>query len=257
MREWRMVQGAHSPAMHMALDEVITNKVAAGERPPTLRIWEWETPAVVIGRFQAVRDEVFMDMADKYGVRVVRRSTGGGAMFCEPGTVITYSLSLPESMANDDILASYRELEEWSITGLNDLGVNASHKPVNDIVNGEQKIGGSAQARRNRTVLHHTMLAYDLDIAKMLKVLKIGTEKISDKAIKSAEKRVSPIRTQVDRDREEVVEALVTSFAQGRDLDEDAVTAEEQELAEELVKEKYGTDDWLYRVDQEIEGFTA
>ncbi|MDY6766482.1 MAG: lipoate--protein ligase family protein, partial [Candidatus Nanohaloarchaea archaeon] len=198
-QEWRLVSGGYSPAMHMALDEVITDRVASGEAPPTLRIWEWEAPSVVIGRFQSVRDEVFEDMAEQENVNVVRRSTGGGAMFCEPGTVITYSLSLPEDhVETDDIVESYRELEEWSLTGLGELGANAEWKPINDIVNGEQKIGGSAQGRWDSTVLHHTMLAYDLDIETMLKVLKIGEEKISDKAIESAAKRVSPLSEQVD-----------------------------------------------------------
>lgn len=255
-REWRVTHSECSPAMHMALDEVITAKVAAGEAPPTLRFWEWERPAVVIGRFQAVRDEVFMDMAAQHDVEVVRRDTGGGAMFTEPQRVITYALSLPEQFVESgSIIGSYRELEEWSIAALNGIGANAEHKPVNDIVNGEQKIGGSAQARRSGAVLHHTMLAYDLDIEKMLQVLKIGKEKISDKAIASAAKRVSPITEQVDLDRREVMDAMMAQFAEGRQITEDDVTDEEREEARELVKRKYGTDDWLYNVDRNIEGF--
>lgn len=240
----------------MALDDVLTQRVAAGGRP-TLRFWEWERPAVVIGRFQAVRDEVFEDMADKNGVQVVRRDTGGGAMFTQPGRVITYSVSLPEQdVESDGITESYRELEDWSITALNEIGVDASHKPVNDIVHGEQKIGGSAQARRNNTVLHHTMMAYDMDIETMLKVLKIGKEKISDKAIQSAEKRVSPIATLVDTPREEVIERMIEQFAQGRSVSEDSLTQDELDRAAAIVQEKYGTDAWTYKVDREIEGIT-
>lgn len=254
-REWRIVHSEVSPAMHMALDEVITNRVA-GDARPTLRLWEWETPAVVIGRFQSVRDEVFEDMAENYGVQIVRRDTGGGAMFTEPQRVITYSLSLPEAaVESTDIVKSYRELENWSIAALNDLGVTAEHKPINDIVNGEQKIGGSAQARRSNTVLHHTMMAYDMDVAKMLKILRIGKEKISDKAIQSAEKRVSPISEQVDIPREEVIDAMIEQFAEGRSISEESVKQDELGTARQLVKEKYGTKDWTYKVDREIEDF--
>lgn len=251
--EWRIVHGEYTPAMHMALDEVITDRVASGESRPTLRFWEWTQPAVVIGRFQSVRDEVFMDMAEKQDVAVVRRSTGGGAMFTEPGKVVTYSLSLPEQqVASDDIVASYRELEQWSLAALNEVGVPAEHKPVNDIVNGGKKIGGSAQARRDGAVLHHTMMAYDLDIETMLQILRIGKEKISDKAIKSAEKRVSPIRDVVDIPRDEVIDAMIAAFAEGRSIDEDTVRQEEEQAARELVEEKYGAEDWLYTVDREI-----
>ncbi|MDY6765895.1 MAG: biotin/lipoate A/B protein ligase family protein [Candidatus Nanohaloarchaea archaeon] len=255
-REWRVVTGEFSPAMHMALDEVITDRVAAGEVRPTLRFWEWKDPSVVIGRFQAVRDEVFEDMAAQHGIDVVRRCSGGGAMFCEPGTVITYSLSLPEaSIATDDIVASYRELEQWTLDALQSVGAAAEWQPVNDIVNSGQKIGGSAQARWDGTVLHHTMLAYDLDLEKMLQVLKIGEEKISDKAIESAAKRVSPLSEQVDLPREEIVDAMVTRFAQHQSVRNGSITEEEVAAAQDLVREKYGTDEWLYRVDREIEGF--
>ncbi|MDY6761685.1 MAG: biotin/lipoate A/B protein ligase family protein [Candidatus Nanohaloarchaea archaeon] len=240
----------------MALDEVITDRVADGEARPTLRFWEWDASSVVIGRFQAVRDEVFEDMADRNGVDIVRRCSGGGAMFCEPGTVITYSLSLPgDAVDTEDIVQSYRELEGWTLDALQGIGATADWQPVNDIVNGEQKIGGSAQARWSDTVLHHTMLAYDLDIETMLQVLKIGEEKISDKAIESAAKRVSPLSDQVDLPREEVVESMVTQFAQDHSVSDGAVSEEERAAARDLVEEKYGTDEWLYRVDREIEGF--
>jgi len=252
-KEWRIVHGEYAPAMHMALDAAITGRVASDDARPTLRIWEWEQPAVVIGRFQSVRDEVFMDMAEQQDIQVVRRSTGGGAMFTEPERVITYSLSLPaDQVQSSDIVASYRELEQWSLAALNDLGLPAEHRPVNDIVNNGKKVGGSAQARRDGTVLHHTMLAYDLDIETMLQVLRIGDEKISDKAIQSAEKRVSPIRDVVDIPRDEVIDAMIAAFAAGRSIDEDRVHPGEEQAARELVEEKYGTDDWLYAVDREL-----
>jgi lipoate---protein ligase len=56
---WRLIDGEpQPPAMHMALDEVLTRRVGAGERPPTLRFWRWAAPAVVLERFQCVRNEV-------------------------------------------------------------------------------------------------------------------------------------------------------------------------------------------------------
>lgn len=252
-RQWRVVSGAFDPAMHMALDEVITDQVAAGEAPPTLRIWEWNRPAVVIGRFQAVRDEVNTEQAEQHGVAVVRRSTGGGAMFTQPQRVITYSLSLPATMIEtDDIAASYRELEDWSLQALNDLGIPAEHEPMNDIVHGHRKIGGSAQARRDGAVLHHTMLAYDIDLPTMLDVLRIWEEKVTDKAIESAAKRVAPLRTLNDIPRDTIMEQLLTSFAADRNVVEDTITAGERQAARELVAEKYGTEDWTYTVDRTL-----
>ncbi len=254
---WRIIRPtAADPEMHMALDEVITDRVASGEAPPTLRFWEWTQSSVVIGRFQSVRDEVNMSAADRHDVNVVRRSTGGGAMFTEPGDVITYSLSLPERhVDSDSITASYRELEDWSLTALNDLGVPAEHKPVNDIVYEHRKIGGSAQARWSGAVLHHTMMAYDMDIPKMLKVLRIGEEKLSDKAIESVEKRVGPIKTIQDVPRETVVNRMIDTFATDKSIHEGELTDGELKEARELAANKYDTLEWTERVDREIEAF--
>lgn len=76
-------EGPQPPALHMALDEVLTAEVAAGRRPPTLRAWEWEwgAPAVIIGSFQSLRNEVDAKGAARHGIEVVRRISGGGAMF--------------------------------------------------------------------------------------------------------------------------------------------------------------------------------
>ncbi|MFV1005207.1 lipoate--protein ligase family protein, partial [Klebsiella pneumoniae] len=69
----------------MVIDETWAREVAAGTRQPTIRLWEWVGPAVVIGRFQTAHDEVNMDIAKQLGFDVVRRLTGGGAMFNEQG----------------------------------------------------------------------------------------------------------------------------------------------------------------------------
>lgn len=122
--DWQIIDTPPlSPAMHLALDEVLAQEVAAGRRGPMLRFWEWERPAIIIGAFQSLRNEVDLDAASALGVEVVRRVTGG-------------------------------------------------------------------------TVLHHVTMAYDMDAEKMVKVLRIGREKLSDKGTVSAVKRVDPLRSQ-------------------------------------------------------------
>ncbi|HLS46041.1 MAG TPA: lipoate--protein ligase family protein, partial [Ornithinicoccus sp.] len=66
------------PVMHVALDEVIAQEVAAGRRAPGLRIWDWDSPLVVIGSFQSLRNEINPEGAERHGIGVVRRITGGG-----------------------------------------------------------------------------------------------------------------------------------------------------------------------------------
>ncbi len=239
------------PAMNLALDEVLTRRVGSRERQPTLRFWGWSEPVVVLGRFQSVSNEVDEEAAEREGVTVVRRMTGGGAMFTEPENHITYSVyAPPELVEGMGTVESYAFLDDWVVEALRSLGIDAWYEPINDLTSAEGKIGGAAQARRPGVVLHHTMTSYEMDAAKMLKVLRIGLEKITDKAIESAEKRVGPLRRQTELPREEILDRLVETFRSrvGGNLAEDDLTEEEVSAAEELVRTKYGTPEWLRSV---------
>ena len=199
--DWRFIRAEpQDPALHMALDEVLAGEVAAGRRPPTLRIWEWSAPAVVIGSFQSLRNEVDTAEASRLGMTVVRRISGGGAMFVEPASTITYSLYAPESLVEGMSLSPSptRYLDDWVIGALtDDLGISAWYQPLNDITSAQGKIGGAAQKRlAGGAVLHHVTMAYDIDADTMIQVLRIGREKMPDKGIPSANKRVDPLRRQ-------------------------------------------------------------
>lgn len=245
---WQLLRdGPLPPVMHMALDEVLTYEVGAGRRPPTLRIWEWSSNAVILGRFQSVKNEVDPAGAEKHGMTVVRRITGGGAMFVEPHNAVTYSLYAPEALVKGmSFVDSYAFLDDWVIDGLRSLGVEAEYKPINDISSSQGKIGGAAQTRRGGAVLHHVTMAYDMDPSKMLEVLRIGREKLSDKGSVSANKRVTPLRRQTELPRQTVIDRLVATFDRRYGLAPSALRDEEREAAEMLAREKFSSDDWLY-----------
>lgn len=245
--DWQLVHvEPQMPALHMALDDVMLEEVSAGRRAPTLRIWEWAGPAVVMGRFQSLRNEVDMEGAQRHGIDVVRRISGGGAMFIEPGNTITYSvfapLSLVEGMTFEE---SYAFMDQWVIDALAGLGIKAWYEPLNDITSEAGKIAGAAQTRRRGAVLHHVTMAYDIDAAKMLEVLRIGREKLSDKGTKSAAKRVDPLRSQTGLPRAEVIDHMVETF-RGRHggLNSDIIHPDELGRAEKLAREKFGTPEW-------------
>ena len=249
--DWELVHpGPLDPATHLALDQVLAEEVAAGRRKPTLRIWEWEKSAVVIGSFQSVKNEVDAENAEKFGFPVVRRISGGGAMFMEAGAIITYSLYAPTDLVQGMSFAeSYAFLDDWVLVALRSLGIEATYQPLNDIASPAGKIGGAAQKRlADGAVLHHVTMSYDLDAEKMVQVLRIGREKLSDKGTKSAQKRVDPLRSQTGLPRAEIIERMVQTFRSLHGLHDGDITPEEYARAEQLVAEKFGTDEWLYRV---------
>lgn len=246
--QWRLIPGQPlPPLMNMALDEVLTLRVGRGERPPTIRVWGWSDPCVVLGRFQSVRNEVNEDAARDLGIQIVRRISGGGAMFIEPEGAITHSIYAPdEIVAGLTFPESYEFFDAWVVDALRDLGVAASYAPLNDITSTAGKIGGAAQARRGGAVLHHTTMAYQMNIPLMLKILRIGQEKLSDKGISSADKRVGPLRQQTDLPRDVIIERLIASFRDRYGLTDDALQRDELVEAQRLVETRFGTHDWIY-----------
>jgi lipoate-protein ligase A len=181
---------------------------------------------------------------------VARRISGGGAMFMEPGNCITYSLVVPTSMVEGlSFEQSYAFLDSWVLDALYDVGVAARHVPLNDIASDKGKIGGAAQKRFvTGSVLHHVTMSYDIDADKMMQVLRIGREKLSDKGIPSANKRVDPMRSQTGMARGDIIASLMDSFRHGHRVRDGAYTPAELDAAAALVDSKFRSDDWTYRV---------
>ncbi|MGB3414465.1 MAG: biotin/lipoate A/B protein ligase family protein [Microbacteriaceae bacterium] len=249
--DWQIVHpGPLAPKVHLALDQVLTEEIGAGRRKPTLRFWEWEESAVVLGSFQSVKNEVDAENAKKYGIEIVRRISGGGAMFMEAGAVITYSLYLPDELVQGMSFAdSYAFLDEWTLIALNKLGIEASYKPLNDITSPKGKIGGAAQKRLgNGGVLHHVTMSYDMDGERMVEVLRIGREKISDKGITSAVKRVDPLKSQTGKSRAEIIEVMKQTFIELYGATESEIRPEELMEAEVLAAGKFSDPEWINRV---------
>lgn len=229
--DWGVIRDPEplGPAMQMALDEAIAHSVACGRTAPLLRLWEWGAPAVVIGAFQSLSHEVDPDAARSLGFTVVRRCTGGGAMFVRPEHTVTFSLYVP--LAFVDGLTpreAYRRCNEWVVVALRRLGLDVRFDAFNDLASPRGKIGGSAARRFPAPrveagagaadagadgaavavaaaadadpgcLLHHVTMAYDIDADTMVHVLRVSSEKMRDKAVQSASCRVDPLRRQLD-----------------------------------------------------------
>ncbi|MCX8204777.1 MAG: lipoate--protein ligase family protein [Candidatus Nezhaarchaeota archaeon] len=254
VERWRLLKtGAGSAYWNMAVDEAMLKARAQGRAPCTVRLYAWRPSAVSIGFFQSLRHEVNLDECRRLGVDVVRRITGGGAVYHDSRGEVTYSVVASEEDLrrlglDAAIQPSYEALCGGIIEGLKLLGVSAEFRPINDIVVSGRKISGSAQTRRAGVILQHGTLLLKSDIATMFKVLKVSKEKVSDKAIKAVEERVTNVFKELGREIElnEVIEALVKGFEKslGVKLVEGELTPLELSLAEEL-KEKYASREWL------------
>jgi len=247
---WRIVdeRTPRAEPVHHGVDAELLDRVGAGEAPPTLRFWDRTERSVLIGRFQSYEDEVATDYVEREGITVVRRLTGGGAVYCEPGGVLTYSLAAPRAALPDDVAAGFRVCNEWVAEVLRELGVDAHHDPLNDIASPEGEIAGAAQLRTADAVLHHAVLSHTLDAAEMVRVLRIGADKLSDKAVASAERAVAPVGAAVDATPGEVTDALREGFRERFGGADGSLTAAEVSGGERRAEERFATAAWTRRL---------
>lgn len=230
----------------MGIDEAVSESVAAGGQP-TIRFWRWQPSAVSIGYFQCINDEVDVGLCKESNVDVVRRRTGGGAVYHDYNGEITYSVIGHEKLFSKGITESYLEICGWIITGLSNLGINAEFKPINDIIVAGKKISGNAQTRRNGILLQHGTILYGLDIRTMFSLLKVSKEKISDKFIQAVEERVTCLKKHNITDMKAVYDALLSGFTNGKEWSFSELTSKETKRAEELAKIRYSTREWNFQ----------
>ncbi len=228
--------GDNLGSWNMAVDEFLLYNC----KEPILRIYGWSKPCISIGYFQNI-DEVDYKKCNDMNVDVVRRITGGGAVFHD--IELTYSFvtkNFPQS-----ILESYKEISEVIIQALKNLGLDAKFSPLNDVTVDGKKVCGNAQTRKNSTLLQHGTVLLEVDVEKMFSLLNVPIEKISDKKILDVKNRVAGISKTFDQ----VSDALKSSV---RDVFECELVPfklnqEDLESCQKLMDEKFSSKNWTFR----------
>jgi len=206
-----------------------------------IMLWQNDR-AVVIGKHQIAAEEVNLRRAEELGVRVVRRNTGGGAVYHDLGNLnFSYITDWdPEKGAGYDVFL------DPVIHALERFGVTAEKRGRNDLVVDGKKISGNAQCIHAGRLLHHGTLLVSSDLSVMPEVLSIQDDKFASKGIKSVRSRVANISrfTKGSPDIALLKQALVESFFESGIIDEHIPAASETEDIRRRVTEKYGTWEW-------------
>jgi lipoate-protein ligase A len=242
--------GYHDGYYNMGLDEALLESVSEGASPPCLRLYGWEPPAVSVGYFQSLREEVDLDACKSRGIDAVRRISGGGAVF--HNQELTYSLVLPEShpLTVKDINTSYEQFCAGIIAGLSLLGLETRFVPINDIQAGNRKLSGNAQTRRMGCVLQHGTILLDNDVDLMFELLRVPSEKLKGKLVEDIKSRVTSLKALgAAASFEKAADALAEGFRRVLDLDflPSVPTDTEDRRAQVLATEKFSTRDWLFK----------
>ena len=232
------------PALNLAREEYLLTTV----KEPVVMFWR-NSQSVIIGRNQNAYAEIDADFTERNGIAVIRRLTGGGAVFHDPGN-LNYSFILPagEGAAALDFGRFCRPVTE----ALRLLGAPAEISGRNDITVDGKKISGTAQCVLNGALLHHGTLLFSSDISKMEGALRVDPEKMKAKGIKSVRSRVGNLSEYLPEiaDASELARRLCEILTSPGGGFENAAAAEEsaEQTAgiEKLKAEKYGTWEWNF-----------
>ena len=206
----------------------------------------WKPDCVNIGYSQEIEEEVDLEEAEKQDLVIVRRQGGGGTTYLTEDGEITWGIVAPEENFPDDVNKVYQEVCGKIAEGLKEIGIDAQHEPINDIVTEKGKLSGATLKRKDGVVYIGGTLLYKTDPHEMFQVLTPREEKIADKKIEQFEARVSSIKEECDAGFEETVEALKKGLLRGQNFSKSELKDSEVERAEELA-DKYSSEEWLYR----------
>jgi lipoate-protein ligase A len=235
VRDMRVVEtDLAQPAYTVACDQALLTARAEGSVPDTLHLYRRSRPAISLGHFQRLEDCVDVELARESGIEVIRRVSGGSAIFTDPGQLI-YCLALSADQVPESPLESYPLLCRGVVEALAILGVRAAYRPLNDVEVGGRKISGSAQTRKRGVVLQHGTLLVDTDVDIMVRVLKAQGDKRwrarSELTTLKQELGTAPRMKEV---RSAVIEGFSKSL--GRRMVHAPFSRREQELIEGILK---------------------
>lgn len=213
--------------------------------PDTVFLFWRTTPTLMVGKYQNVLEEINKPYADGHGIRIVRRMSGGGTIYTDPGgwqfTFIQHG---------DAAEIEFHQYIAPVIGALEELGVHAEFNGRNDLTIGGKKFSGDAQYRLGDCIVHHGSLLFDTDIRQMVESTTVDRYKILSKSIKSVRDRVTNIAEHLPApmDPETFKERMVRHIMNGSD-EVYRVTEEDDRRIREIAAEKFNNWKAIYGAD--------
>lgn len=245
-----LYEAPYDPYYNLAFEEAFVRLRAAGViGDDTLRIWRNEN-AVVIGYFQYAEEEVVLEEAEKIGAKIVRRFTGGGAVYHDLGNY-NYAIALgrPQDI-KDPLDYLYRVVLSSILKALEYLGLKPYRENINDIVVAGRKVSGTAATLRWGSLFLHGAILVSTNLDKLSRILRVPREKLADKGVSEVKYRVATLEQLLGRriSSKELIEAIVRGFEEtlGFEAYMDVPSAAELKLAHLLYK-RYSDYEWNYK----------
>ncbi|AQQ52395.1 lipoate--protein ligase family protein [Planococcus lenghuensis] len=271
---WMFIDSGHnSPAFNMAMDEVLLNWHSDGKIPPVLRFYGWEPAGISVGFFQKVNGSIDTVSAERLGIPLVRRQTGGKAVLHDQE--LTYSVLVSEAhpAMPKTVKDAYLVLSQGLLEGYKKLGIRTEFAiPESTSASGSavcfeepswyeltvdgKKAAGSAQTRKKGVILQHGSIPLALNEDKLFDLFIYPNEHVKEKVRAAFRNRAVAINDLLPQpvSFNEVKAAFQAGFEQGLSITLQPFDPPAEMLAEaHELEQKYSSDEWNYLREKEGE----
>ncbi len=238
----------NDPRYNIAFEEYAFTTIA--DRDDVFILWI-NQPCIVVGKNQNTVEEINQKYCEEKDIKIVRRISGGGAVYHDYNNLNYTIISNEESQADFD----FKSLSQPVIETLAEMGVKAEFTGRNDLVIDDQKFCGNAQHIKKNRVMHHGCILFDVDLHVLENALKVSADKIESKGKKSVRSRVTNIKSHLEDqsvtvdDFKNRLKAYMNKHYQMTDYE-----LNEEELSEVLKIKAQRNDswDWVYGENPEF-----
>ena len=235
-------KGITNPMINLAMEEYVLKHIPSDD---SYFLFYINSPSIIIGKNQNTLEEINKPYIDAKGIKVVRRLSGGGAVYHDLG-----NLNFSFITADDgNSFHNFKKFTQPIVDALNKMGVPAELSGRNDIHVGERKISGNAQFSQKGRMFSHGTLMLDSDINEVVNALKVSDAKIASKGIKSIRSRVAnineflPAPLPIDEFKETILKAI---FEEQGQIHEYHLTQKDWDIIHQISEEKYQQWEWNY-----------
>ena len=229
------------PAFNLALEQYVFDCLPRDRG--YFMLWQNDN-TIVVGRHQNTLAEINEDYVRTHGVQVVRRLSGGGAVYHDLGNLNFTFIVDSADQGQLDFGLFCRPVSQ----ALKSLGVDAQINGRNDITINGKKFSGNAQYVREGRVMHHGTIMFDSDLSAVAQALRVAPDKIKGKGIPSVRSRVTNVRDHLPADLTlaQFKAILVEEILRGQEVIPCTLTQQDLAAVEELRRERYSTWSWNY-----------
>jgi len=230
----------HDPYYNLAFEEYVLKNLGTGET--CVLLWQNE-PAVIVGRFQNTHAEINPDFIRRRGIHVVRRITGGGAVYHDLGN-LNFTFIEKKASGRPD----FRRFMEPVAEALAKMGITAEISGRNDLTIKGKKFSGNAQYYDRKAIMHHGTLLFATDLEAVEAALRVKQDKLASKGVPSVRSRVTNISEHLAHPctLAEFRDTLLTHLFQGKPFRQYRFNARQIAEVNRLRDEKYRTWEWNY-----------